>query len=104
NSFIAKQLDYDRPSEQQYAAARMAQLNDEQCDAFHCVTDSVSHDSEKVFFVNGPGGTGKTFLYNTICHAMRGEGWIILCVASSGITALLLCGGRTVHSMFKIPV
>ena len=29
---------------------------------------------------------------------------IVLCVASSGIAALLLPGGRTSHSMFKIPL
>ena len=58
----------------------------------------------KRFFVNGPGGTGKTFLYRVLCHAARGEAWIVLCVASSGIAALLLIGGRTAHYMFKIPV
>lgn len=43
-------------------------------------------------------------MYNTICHALRAEGRIVLCVASSGIAALLLEGGRTAHSTFKIPV
>lgn len=35
---------------------------------------------------------------------LRGEGLIVLCVASSGIASLLLAGGRTAHSRFKIPV
>ena len=55
-------------------------------------------------FLNGPGGTGKTFIYNTVCNKIQSEGWIVLCVASSGIAALLLRGGRTAHSMFKIPI
>jgi hypothetical protein len=54
--------------------------------------------------VNGCGGTGKTFLYKVICSKLRSEGNIVLCIASSGIAALLLPGGRTAHSMFKIPI
>ena len=104
NRMIAEQLNYDRASEQQHATTCIRQLNAEQRDAFHRVTNSVSNNLGKIYFVNGPGGTGKTFLYNTICHAVRADGHIVLCVASSGIAALLLCGGRTAHSMFKIPV
>ena len=33
---------------------------------------------------------------------MRLEGKIVLCVAPSGIAALLLPGGRTVHNRFKL--
>lgn len=54
--------------------------------------------------MNGPGGTGKSFVYNMVCHKLQSEGTIILCVASSGIAALLLKGGQTAHSMFKIPI
>ena len=56
------------------------------------------------FFLHGPGGTGKTYVYNTLCHYLRGQGKIVLCAASSGIAALLLIGGRTAHSFFKIPI
>ena len=35
---------------------------------------------------------------------LRSEGKIILCVSSSGISALLIRAGRTAHSMFKIPI
>lgn len=35
---------------------------------------------------------------------LRGESKIVLCCASSGIAALLLPGGRTAHSLFKIPI
>ena len=36
--------------------------------------------------------------------AIRAQGKIALCVASSGIASLLLEGGRTAHSTFKIPL
>jgi hypothetical protein len=57
-----------------------------------------------LFFLHGPAGTGKTYVYNSICHHVCARSWIVLCVASSGISALLIEGGRTAHSMFKIPV
>ena len=41
---------------------------------------------------------------NTIAAEVRRRGQVALCVASSGIAALLLDGGRTSHSRFKIPL
>ena len=57
-----------------------------------------------VFFVDGPGGTGKTFLYEALLHSARGEGWPALACAWSGIAATLLEKGRTCHSRFGLPV
>ena len=37
-------------------------------------------------------------------HTLRAQGKIVLCVASSGIAALILRGGRTAHSTFRIPI
>ncbi|KAI0039744.1 hypothetical protein FA95DRAFT_1503786 [Auriscalpium vulgare] len=104
NPFIAEQLNYDRDRERVQWAERFDQLNDDQRHAYNQVMVSVEQNEGQVFFLNGPGGTGKTFVYRTVCHKVRSEGWIALCVASSGVAALLLKGGRTSHSMFKIPV
>jgi len=57
-----------------------------------------------MFFLYGYGGTGKTFMWTTLSFALRSEGKIVLTVASSGIASLLLPGGRTTHSKFKISV
>ena len=54
--------------------------------------------------MQGLGGTGKTFLYKTLYHYYRGQGKVVLCVASTGIAALLLPDGRTSHSQFRIPL
>ncbi|KIK37585.1 hypothetical protein CY34DRAFT_92477, partial [Suillus luteus UH-Slu-Lm8-n1] len=104
NGFIAEQLNYDQNQELQLAVERCSQLNLEQAAAYNCILESVEQNCGKIFFLNGPGGTGKTFVYNTVCNKIRSMGWIVLCVASSGIAALLLRGGRTAHSMFKIPI
>ena len=56
------------------------------------------------FFLDAPGGTGKTFLINTVLAAVRSLSQIALATASSGIAATLLSGGRTLHSRFKVPL
>ncbi|XP_031264309.1 uncharacterized protein LOC116122622 [Pistacia vera] len=56
------------------------------------------------FFVYGHGGIGKTFLWSTIISKLQFEGKIVLIIAMSGIGALLLPGGRTSHSRFRIPL
>jgi hypothetical protein len=104
NTLIGEQLNYDRDHERTSAEQRILQLNAEQLHAHNRVVSSVETCAGQVFFLNGPGGTGKTFVYNTICNTIRSKGWIVLCVASSGIASLLLRGGRTAHSMFKIPL
>jgi len=57
----------------------------------------------QVFFVDGPGGTDKTFLYRALMTTLRNRGKILLATASSGIAATLLPGGRTAHSLFNLP-
>ena len=86
------------------AAECVDKLNVDQHDAFNKITSAISTKSGDIFFLHGAGGTGKTYLYNTLCYQLRSEGKIVLCVASSGIAALLLKRGRTVHSCFKIPI
>lgn len=57
-----------------------------------------------MFFIDGYGGTGKIYLYEALCHSVRAMNVIILCVASTGLACLLLPGGQTAHSLFKIPI
>jgi predicted ATPase len=104
NPLIAEQLDYDRAQLQAELDIRLGKLNEEQRVAYNRITSSVNNQDGQSFFLNGPGGTGKTFVYNTVCTKLRGDGKITLCVSSSGISALLLRGGRTAHSVFKIPI
>lgn len=105
NPLLAEQLDYDSQREQFLRDERYAQLNIDQKHCFDIILDHVNEHPETAhFFVHGPAGTGKTFLYKVLCNHFRAEGKIVLCVASSGIAALLLPGGITSHSRFKIPL
>ncbi len=84
----------------------MPLLNQHEHSIYDNVIDTV-HDPrlvDKTFFVDGLGGAGKTFLYGCLLNRVRSTGDIALLMASSGIAALLLEGGYTAHSRFKILV
>ena len=101
---IQTELDYNVGEQLEIVGRDVPSLNSDQRNVFGAVM-AVINDPEpysKVFFVDGPGDTGKTFLYNTLLAQVRSLGEIALVVASSGIAALLLQGGRTVHSRLKI--
>ncbi|XP_058741448.1 uncharacterized protein LOC131613826 [Vicia villosa] len=108
-SFIGNRLLYDERQynvhEQQQCFANLySSLTDEQRNIFHEIMDAVEKQRGGVFFLYGYGGTGKTFMWNTLSAALRSKKKIVLPVASSGIASLLLPGGRTAHSRFKILV
>lgn len=77
---------------------------DEQKKIYDQIMETVSSERGGVFFLYGYGGTGKTYMWNTLSASLRSRGDIVLNVATSGIAALLLPGGRTAHSRFKIPI
>lgn len=82
-----------------------AQLNIDQETCFQTIVRTVTDGPQAAYFyLQGPGGTGKTFLYRTLYHYFRSQGRTVLCVASTGIAALLLPNGQTSHSQFKIPI
>ncbi len=81
-------------------------LNQHQRSIYDNVIDAV-HDPrpvDKTFFIDGLGGASKTFLYGCLLSRVRSTGDIALSMTSSGIAALLLEGGCTPHSRFKIPI
>ncbi|XP_071926366.1 uncharacterized protein [Coffea arabica] len=80
------------------------QLNQEQKIAYHKILSSVYDTTSTAFFVDGPGGTGKTFLYRALLAKIRSLKHIALATATSGVAASILLGGRTAHSRVKIPL
>ncbi|KAK8815284.1 hypothetical protein WA158_003496 [Blastocystis sp. Blastoise] len=82
-------------------------LNREQKEIFDRIMVSVNNTqphNNNMFFIDGPGGTGKTFLYNTLIKMIRTREKPVLAVAFTGITATLLSGGSTSHSVFGLPL
>ncbi|XP_074291000.1 uncharacterized protein LOC141617738 [Silene latifolia] len=79
-------------------------LNEEQRCAYDKIYRRVIENGTGSFVLDGPGGTGKTFLYTTLLVNLRARVLIYLAVASLGIAAANLAGGRTSNSRFKIPL
>ena len=79
-------------------------LNSEQLAGFNEIMDHVTNQKSKIFFVDGPGGTGKTYMYKALLAKVRSMGQIAIATATSGIAASIMPGGRTAHSRFKIPI
>ncbi|XP_048591443.1 uncharacterized protein LOC125576114 [Brassica napus] len=104
NSLWNQEMDYDVAEETLRHDKQYKLLNAEQLAIYESVLNSVDKKEGKLFFVYGAGGTGKTFLYQTIISRLRSRKQIVLPVASSGIAALLLPNGRTAHSRFNIPL
>ena len=108
NRLIAEQMSYNREVLRERLQGKLETMNEDQRNFYEAVMDKVGRlddgGDDNVFFLDGPGGTGKTFLWSAILDSVRSQGKIALAVASSGVAAGLLEGGRTAHSLFKIPV
>ncbi|KXN87595.1 hypothetical protein AN958_08436 [Leucoagaricus sp. SymC.cos] len=104
NPMLASQLQYNPQELQNRVDRSYQQFNYEQKVVYDAVIESINSGNSRMFFIHSAGGCGKTYLCNTIAAAVRAQDHIALCVASSGIAALLLDGGRTAHSCFKIPI
>ncbi|XP_076929192.1 uncharacterized protein LOC143593449 [Bidens hawaiensis] len=103
NRLIADECTYNMEEERTIFDNLHHGLNPQQMEVFDYVLHSVDSGTGGVVFVFGSGGTGKTYLWKTLISCIRARGQIVLSVVSSGIASLLLPGGRTTHSLFKIP-
>jgi hypothetical protein len=79
-------------------------LNEEQRVAYDEIMSSVDTEDGGLFFVDGPGGTEKTYLYRALLATIRNQKKIVMATATSGVAASIMPGGRTAHSRFKIPL
>ncbi|CAI6375193.1 unnamed protein product [Macrosiphum euphorbiae] len=85
---------YDNNRLQKFVEINLPKLVNDKIYAFNVILESVMNHQGRVFFLAAPGGTGKTFLLNLLLAQIRSSGKVALAVASSGIAATLLSGGR----------
>ncbi|KAK9050036.1 hypothetical protein SSX86_030995 [Deinandra increscens subsp. villosa] len=104
NALINEERSYDKDVMLQDFENLFVKLTEEQRNIYDEIITSIDNKEGGVFFIYGYGGTGKTFLWNTLSASIRSQGKIVLNVASSGIASLLLPGGRTARSRFRIPI
>ncbi|XP_058735847.1 uncharacterized protein LOC131623246 [Vicia villosa] len=104
NRLIYDERNYDASTMRSEFTNLFNALTDEQRGIYERIMESVQAQKGGVFFLHGYGGTGKTYMWRTLASKLRSKHDICLTVATSGIASLLLPGGRTAHSKFKIPV
>ena len=66
------------------------------------ILSAVRERRPACFFVNGQGGSGKTYLYQTLYNILSGDHHSVHCAAWTGIASNLLPHGRTISSLFKL--
>lgn len=101
---IWRETNYDAAELESIISTRSARLTPDQNLVYQKICEFLSSQTGGIFFLDAPGGTGKTYLLNLILATVRHSGNIALAVASSGIAATLLKGGKTAHSTFKLPL
>jgi hypothetical protein len=105
-------FEMDEPHRQQEdVQPQVDDLNHEQRvvydEVMECILNqegTIVRGREHLFFVNGPGGSGKSFLYQTIIGTLMQRGLPYTCIAWTGIAALLLDGGTTAHYSLGLPL
>ena len=101
---ILSETSYDKENLQIETKSKFDKMNSDQAHFFEDVIQSVNNEEGKLFCLNAAGGTGKTFVLNTLLDQVRSQGFVALGTASSGVASKLLNGGTTIHSRFKIPI
>ncbi len=104
NRLICEEMSYDSDALLNVVHDAEPHLNQDQAAFYQAVIGVIHEKQPTVFFLDGSGGTGKTHVYGLLLAKVRSQRRIALAVASSGIAALLLEGGRTAHSRFKFPI
>jgi primosomal protein N' len=66
--------------------------------------DSNINHNNNCFYIDGPGGSSKTFIYKTIYYLAISKNKRVCTMAFTGIAATLLPTGKTVHKTFRLLV
>nr|GEV47092.1 DNA helicase [Tanacetum cinerariifolium] len=89
NRLLMEEINYDPQLLVEEKTFLIPRLNKDQKLIFDEITCAVRHNVQKLIFVYGHGGTGKTFLWKAITSALRSEEKIVLTVAALGKSIML---------------
>jgi hypothetical protein len=78
------------------------QFNAHQHAFFDAATDALHNNRQFLGFLDGRAGRGKTFLLRALTSYIRSQNSIVLPTALPAFAALLIPGGCTAHSAFKV--
>nr|GEX45435.1 DNA helicase [Tanacetum cinerariifolium] len=85
NKLLMEEKNYNPELLAKEKDALIPKLNTEQKDIFDDIVNAVNNNIQKLIFVYGHGGTGKTFLWKAITCALRSAEKVVLAVASSDL-------------------
>uniref|UniRef100_A0AC35F0W0 ATP-dependent DNA helicase n=1 Tax=Panagrolaimus sp. PS1159 TaxID=55785 RepID=A0AC35F0W0_9BILA len=96
---------YDPIHDQQIGDKMFDSMNNPQKDVVEKIKGASSGENEhKLFYLDGPGGSGKTYTYTTLWHLLRASGKKVATMAYTGIAAILLPEGKTCHKTLGLTV
>ncbi|XP_050679666.1 ATP-dependent DNA helicase PIF7-like [Leptidea sinapis] len=104
NSELSKELNYNKDELQRYIEENEPKLTRTQRIVYNTIINRIETNAGGIIFLDAPGGTGKTFLINLVLATIRVKNEIALALASSGIAATLMEGGKTAHSTLNLPL
>lgn len=102
NRQYMRETNFDTVALESFVNNNTKSLTTEQMSVNDQVMRKVEVSTGKIFFLDALGGTGKAYLINLLLAKVRNTRDKALAVASSGIAATLLEGGRTAHAAFKL--
>ncbi|XP_044005873.1 uncharacterized protein LOC122850880 [Aphidius gifuensis] len=97
------------PSHHEIGESQYKKLNVKQKEIVDRIIEVVmmgdeKNNSETCYYIDGPGGSGKTFVYITLYHLLKSKGKKVCTMSFTGVSAILLPNGKTVHKTFGLPV
>ena len=101
---MLRETNYDVHQLDKYVSENEPLLIASQRSVYDAIVDKINQKEGGILFLDAPSGTGKTFLINLLLAKIRQQSKIAIAMASSGIAATLLHGGRTAHSTLKLPL
>ncbi|XP_044597828.1 uncharacterized protein LOC123274310, partial [Cotesia glomerata] len=103
NTEMNREMQYNTVETAAIVTRNVPLMNEEQRTIYDRIMLAVSAGQGGFFFLDAPGGTGKTFLISLILAKIRSNNGIALAVASSGIATTLLDGGDFRQTLPVIP-
>ena len=81
-------------------------LNTDQKIVVDTVLQAIENNQKesRCIYIDGLAGTGKTFIYTTVYYILKSRGKLVKTMAFTGIAAILLPDGKTVHKTFGLGV
>lgn len=98
-----ERMRYD-PAEQRAWIEQQPLPSQDQGSVVEAVFGALERQERLLLFVQGKGGTGKTWLMKRLIAEVRSRRGLALVCAATGLAATLYAGGTTAHSLFRIPV